>query len=401
MNKWTFRYMPILTILSCSTLSHDVAAQDLFITNARIIVGGGDVIDGGGIVVQSGRIVAVTEDELEFTVTDEQLTDLDLPVIDAQGLTVMPGFIDGNRQVIQGDPDVWLDGAEDRMREYLQTGITTVLAVDSSLEHMLALRDRLELGEIVGPRIFLSAPVSFVRDDGQASLAPEQIREAVRQMAYAGADGVTAAVHATPGDTDEGAIAVARAEADEQGLLLIAQVRSADDALTAVAGGSGYLIGTPRVGNLSEEMAHEIVETGRPNAEYDLVMTSALGTADSSAEEAAAVKSARTLRDAGIIYGFGTGTAYPPADALRRELALLDAVFSNEEIIDILTRSAAYSMRRDDALGGLRAGRMADIVLIDGDPLSDLEALFNVMVVIRNGQIVLDNRLIAEPGRRD
>ena len=389
MSKSTFWYLAILTGLG---LNQGVAAQDLFITNARMILGGGDVIDHGGIVIQNGRIVAVTEEELEFTVTEEQLTDLDLPVVDAQGLTVMPGFIDGHRQVIQGDPDVWLDSAEDRMREYLQAGITTVLSVDDALDHMLALRDRLELGEIVGPRIFLSGPVPLVRDDGQASLPEDEIREAIRELALTGADGVAAVVTATSGDAEEQALAVAKAEADDQGLLLIAHIEKVEDAMAAVEGGSGYLTGTPYIGELDEATARRIVDLGRPNAEYDLVMTSALGVADQSAAGAAA-RNARTLRDAGVIYGFGTGTALPPGDALRHELSALKAVFTTEEIIDILTRSAAYSMRRDDALGALRAGRIADIVMLDGDPLTDLEALFNVKVVIRNGQVVLDDRV--------
>ena len=389
MNTSTYRYVAILLGLG---LSQSVVAQDLFITNARMIVGNGDVIDSGGIVIQSGRIVAVTEEELEFTVTREQLADLDLPVVDARRLTVMAGFIDGHRQLIQGDPDVWLETAEDRMRAYLEAGITTVLSVDHALDHILELRDRLELGEIVGPRIFISGPIPLLRDDGQASLPQNEIREAVRELTLIGADGVAAVVRATSSDVEEEALSVARDAADEQGLMLLTHIEKVEDAIAAVAGGSGYLTRTPHIGELDEETAHGILEVGRPNAEYDLVMTSGLGMADANARGVAATN-ARTLRDAGVIYGFGTGTALPPGDALRHELSALKSVFSTEEIIDILTRSAAFSMRRDDALGTLRAGRFADIVMLDGDPLTDLEALFNVKVVIRNGQVVVDNRV--------
>lgn len=372
-------------------LAQCVAAQELFITNARVIVGGGEVIENGGIVIQSGRIVAVTEEQLQFTVTEERLSDLDLPVVDARGLTVMPGFIDGHRQLIQGDPDEWLEGAEDRMREYLAAGFTTVLSMDHSLDHILELRDRLELGEIPGPRIFMSGPVTLLRGDGQTSLPQDEIRQAIRETALIGADGVAAVVSATSGDAEEQALAVARQEADDQGLLLMAHIENVEDALAAVEGGSGYLTGTPFTGELDDATARRIADLGRPNAEYDLVMTSSLGMAAQNAG-GVATANARTLRDAGVIYGFGTGTDLPPADALSQELSALKSVFSTGEIIDILTRSAAYSMRRDDALGALRAGRMADIVMVDGDPLTDLEALFNVRVVIRNGEVVLDDR---------
>ena len=98
------------------------------------------------------------------------------------------------------------------------------------------------------------------------------------------------------------------------------------------------------------------------------------------------------LRDAGIIYGFGTGTSLRPRDALRHELIPLRLVFSNHDVVDILTRSAAFAVRRDDALGTLESGKIADIVILDGDPLTNLEHLSNVRVVIRTGQIVVDNR---------
>ena len=375
-------------------LCQAAGAQDMFITNARMIVGGGDVIERGGIVIRSGRIAAVTEEELEFTVSEARLGELDLPVLDAAGLTVMAGFIDGHRQLIQGDPDAWLEEAEDRMREYLEAGITTVLSVDRSLDHILELRDRLELDEIVGPRLFMSGPVP--QGNGGGRTGPEDaVREAIRELALTGADGVAATVRAAAGDAGAWALAVAKEAADEQGLLLIAHVEGVEDAIAAVEGGSGYLTGTPHVGELDEAAARRIADLGRPNAEYDMVVTSALGRARADAAGTAAAN-ARALRDAGVIYGFGTGTTLPPGEALRREVTALESVFSSGEILDILTRSAAYSMRRDDALGDLRAGRMADIVMLDGDPLTDLDALYNVKVVIRNGRVAVDRRMLGD-----
>ena len=97
---------------------------------------------------------------------------------------------------------------------------------------------------------------------------------------------------------------------------------------------------------------------------------------------------ARRLVDAGVIYGFGTHTALHPTDALRHELALLQQVFSNAEILDMLTRSGAFAVRRDDALGTLEPGKIADIVLLDGNPLADHQALSNVKVVVKTGRIL-------------
>ena len=145
-----------LTILWSLGLFHSVFAQDLVITNARVLDGNGGVIDGGTIVIRNGRISAYEEDA----------TTADFPVLDAQGMTVIPAFTDAHRQVIQGDPDEWMGQAAARMQEYLEAGFTTLVTTDESLEHILALRDRLESREIEGPRLLVTGRVPLTRDAG-------------------------------------------------------------------------------------------------------------------------------------------------------------------------------------------------------------------------------------------
>ena len=360
-------------------LNQSAVAQEFVVTNARVIVGNGHVIDNGTIIVRRGRII---------TVGEEHPGELDMPVVDAGGLTVLPGFIDGHRRLIRGDPDAWLERADDHMRAYLDAGFTSVLSVDRAAEQILKLRDRLELGLIEGPRVFMSGSVAIVSEDGRSVRSPGEIRDAVEALTNLGADGLTTMVRAASGQARNAGLSVLRDEGDELGLPLIADVESVEDAVAAVSGGSGYLSRTPYIGELDESTAGSMVEAGRYNAEYGLVVTSALS---GSARDQAATN-ARSLYDAGVIYGFGTGTALPPDEALRAEVAVLGAIFSNEEVIDILTRAAAFSMRRDDALGTLIPGRIADMVMVDGDPLTDLDALFRVRVVIRSGRVVVDNR---------
>src|SRR5688572_12026123 len=76
------------------SLATGAAAQDLAITNARIIVGSGQVIDSGTIVVRSGRIVSVTAGAAPTT---------GLRIVDAKGLSAMPGFIDSHKHVSNGE----------------------------------------------------------------------------------------------------------------------------------------------------------------------------------------------------------------------------------------------------------------------------------------------------------
>ncbi len=234
-----------LVILCGLGFAHRVAAQNLVISDARVIVGNGDVIDRGTIVVRSGRIASVSEDPV---------VDPEFPVLDAEGLTVMPGFTDGHRQIIQGDPDEWMEQAADRMREYVEAGFTTVLSAGDSLEHVLELRDRLDSRELQGPRLVVSGPVRRAADNGNA--VPEgETRETVREMTLIGADAIESAVLATPSGSEIETLSIAKDEADQQGLLTLTHIETVEDAMAAVEGGSGYLTRTPWVGELDEEMA--------------------------------------------------------------------------------------------------------------------------------------------------
>src|SRR4029434_2134493 len=93
--------------------SSPAAAQDVAITNARIIVGSGQVIDSGTIIVRGGKIVSVTAGTAPTQ---------GLRTIDAKGMSAMPGFIDSHKHVSNGE------NAAGQMRLLLEAGYTPVLA---------------------------------------------------------------------------------------------------------------------------------------------------------------------------------------------------------------------------------------------------------------------------------
>ena len=362
----------------CFGALDNATAQNLVIRNAHALDGNGGTIDSGTIIVRNGRISAYNEDA----------TTADFAVLDAQGLTVIPAFTDAQRRVISGNANLWMTEASAYMQAYLEAGFTTLVTTDESLDDILALRDRLESREIEGPRLLVTGPVALTRDDGEPA-AEAVIRETIKNLALEGLDGVATTVSATTNGLERAAMSIARDEANEQGLLTIAHIASVEDAAAAVEGGSGYLTSTPSTGRLNAATASAIVEAGRDNAEYGLVVTSTLGAISGDSEAPA---NARLLWDAGVIYGLGTNTALPPRDALRHELSALESQFSNEEIFTILTKNSALAARRDDALGTLDRGKFADILILGGDPRVDLEHLFDIRIVIKTGRIVVDNR---------
>src|SRR5262249_52240968 len=95
------------------------AAQNLTITNARIIDGTGRVIDRGAVVVQNGKIASVSATAPAASGGR---------TIDAGGKTVMPGLIDAHRHIVTGNPAEWLTKvAPKEMQEFLDAGFTTLL----------------------------------------------------------------------------------------------------------------------------------------------------------------------------------------------------------------------------------------------------------------------------------
>ena len=97
----------ILASVCLSLLWTLCAAQDLSITNARIIDGDGGVIDQGVIVISDGRIDSVSAGSAAVQGTS----------IDARGMTVMPGYIDAHRHVMGRDAMSWLnEQGADRMQ---------------------------------------------------------------------------------------------------------------------------------------------------------------------------------------------------------------------------------------------------------------------------------------------
>ena len=134
MKRHSFLVLACLALGSVSPL----CAQDITITNARIVVANGTVIERGSIVVRSGKIISVTQGAPSATSGT---------TIDAKGMTAMPGFIDAHRHINTGPNE------KAQMQALLEAGYTTVLSGGGPAEGNITLRDHIEKGVINGPRI--------------------------------------------------------------------------------------------------------------------------------------------------------------------------------------------------------------------------------------------------------
>jgi imidazolonepropionase-like amidohydrolase len=395
-------------------------AAGLVITNARIIDGTGRTIERGSVAVRDGRIVSVSASTPDVA---------GALVIDAEGRTAMPGFIDAHRHIIQGDPQQWLaTRAAASMQEFLEAGFTTVLSAGDSEAAILELRRRTASGELPGPRIIAAgrAPLSASPGGGGGgvdpartdisrpplrptetapAVPPEQTRARVQEIAEAGFDAVKTGIITTPDGPETETLRLVANEAERHGLKSITHAVSVIDTLAAVEAGTHVLVHTPHIGMLTEEEAQRIAASGIP-------MISTLGLFAPFFDENNAPifrdaqpfpwetissagqgpVNARLLWEAGVVYGFGTDTRFHPLETLKQELKTLFLVFSEQDVLAIMTRNSAAAIGMQDTLGTLEPGKVADIVLLDGNPEQSLFDLLNVRLVIKEGAVLVDQR---------
>src|SRR5437879_815226 len=172
-----------------------LSAQDLVVTNARIIVGNGTVIERGSIVIRGGRLASVAAGGANVT---------GVQTIDAHGMTAMPGFIDAHRHINTGPNE------KQQMQELLDAGYTTILSGGGPAEGNLTLKDHIEKGLIKGPRII---PSGAVRITGTADQARTDVRKLVEQgIKWSGEISVTPKPAPTPQQLEN-----LRAAVDEAG----------------------------------------------------------------------------------------------------------------------------------------------------------------------------------------
>jgi imidazolonepropionase-like amidohydrolase len=416
----------VASLISIAVVWSTVAAQDLTVVNGRIVDGTGQVLDNGGVLIQAGRIVDVFEGEP---------TSLSGVVIDAGGMTVMPGLIDTHRHLTAYDIGRWyaenedpmsdLDGLVDRdiapvLHRLLEKGITTVMSPGDLPEAILEIRRRVNAGELRGPRLFVVGPTITSPNDWPVRLCrgnancrsafaielddPMIAEQRIGELATTGVDAVKI-IFDSEIEPDvilrEDVAAAVATEARRHGLVTHAHVGSVDEMLTAVRSGARRLVHTPNHGSAAEFSA------GQPLRDADVAVSTTVSWQSAAIQEAMGrertqeqeatlnqvLANVRYLWDEGIVMAFGTDNPIPLDKAeFMVEVHELSKVLSHEEIISALTRNAAVYLGQTDDLGTLETGKIADILIVNGDPLRDISDLENVELVVQAGRIVVDNR---------
>jgi imidazolonepropionase-like amidohydrolase len=391
----------------------------LVIANARIFDGTGREPFGGEVLVEDSRIAAVTAGRPGPRPEGAR-------VLDARGATLMPGLVESHAHLSFCDissPDLTRLPPEEHMlatvrnaRTMLDAGYTSAFSAASAKPRLdVVLRREIEAGRAVGPRLLANGPELTVTGglgDTNALHLPhdeaptfcwvvdgaDQMRRVCRTLAREGVDLLklnlsgdlgTSAASSTQTPMLDAEVAAATEVARAQALRVAGHCRSADSVLMALRHGVEVIYHA----NYADERALDALEAARDRVFVGpaLGITHALCHAGGSAgvtpersraferELEASVEAVARMRKRGIrvLPGGDYGFPVTPHGTYARDLALFVKTlgFSPTETLVAATRLGGELMGRGGELGVVTAGALADLLLVDGDPLADITIL--------------------------
>ncbi len=390
------------------------------------------------VVIEDGRITAVGS-KLDTNIPEDAV------VIDTSGKTVMPGLIDAHVHldlIGHGDYDRYYRflGGMERLdevmpiaaKQMLRAGVTSAIDLGTPFQ-ILKLRERIRKGEIPGPRLTVSGPwitrvyLEGVPDEYQLIIdSPREAAQRTRELIARGSDLIKTWV----GLTEEDYRAVVN-QAHQHNVKVHAHLYRPEAIRAAIAAGVDVFqhVGSARNPAYDKELVSEIAHRNIPVVQtishriwvypatvafperlYDPVHKKDMPP-DIYAEVIDSFKdfhrlpyfreigreirnskvAARQFIDAGAYIGVGTDAASPlnfHTEAMWREMsALVDSGMTPIEVISAATKTNAEILGQSDQLGTIEVGKLADLIVVDGNPLADINALGHVNIVVKDGVI--------------
>jgi imidazolonepropionase-like amidohydrolase len=392
-----------------------------------LVIRGGRVFDGTGtparpatVVVERNRIVRI----LPAASADWPA---DARVLDVTGMTVLPGLIDlhthlsyreppGNPSFEPGDPDATLRAVE-RLRYYVESGITSVKDVASDGDVTFRLKAWVNENRLPGPRVFpvgqLITGIGGHGAEGESPLVKggsvvqvtgaDEWRAAVRSMVNRGADAVKIASHFSRDEVE-----AAVEEAHALGLRITCDCETFYIQWAVEAGVDMIEHPLPRTDETIAMMAQRGVAADPTVNVYTILFALSGGgyfgstsrRFDFSDELNLGVL--KRMKRAGVKMGVGTDLIlnwfrYLPAPYINELKYFVMGGYTVPEALVAATRTSAELLDMDDKLGTLEPGKLADILVVNGRPDENLDDLARVHTVVRDGHVVVSNGAIVVP----
>jgi imidazolonepropionase-like amidohydrolase len=444
MNRQTWNLLLVLMFLFAGALNGLAQSKPTLALVGGMLLDGYEVppLHHATILIEGNKIVKVGPSS-EVTIPPGA------EVIDTSGRVIMPGLIDvhvhlqilGHGNYLRWDPWIAKNNLVEKVgeisaKQLLNAGVTSAVDLGGTLKESLAVRDRINRGEIPGPRMFVSGPwiarslgegfYSSALEDQILIDTPEQAAAAVDKLAAAGVDVIKAYVNLTPAHYK----AIVDA-AHKHKLRVHAHVYDPDDVKNAFEAGVDVLqhVGSAGVPTYDPALVKAIAVKGTPvvttaahraflfpatvafperlqdpqlkidfgpqiweevqNSLQNFQRLYYFSTTDQEMRFSRALLS--QWIDSNATLGMGTDSGTPMnfhTEALWREIkAHVDTGMSPQRAICAATRINAQILGKGDDLGTIEPGKLADIIVLRGDPLFDIVSLANPEIVIKDGKV--------------
>ena len=365
------------------------------------------------VVVKGDRIVSVGSGRAAVPAGAE--------VFDLRKYTGLPGLIDLHTHITyywDGKPGTRPRGqrrlpavtvylAQDNARATLGTGVTTVRDLNAGNDMDLAMRDLTASGAMTGPRIFASGP-GLSAQQGQPP-DPERMKRLVEERVKAGVDWIKVFgsrggfenVDGTQTVTFEEMKAIVDA-AHALGKKVAIHSYGPSGVRDAVRAGADSI---EHGADVDDETLAEMAKRGIvwvPTVDHNRYYIDAAADYGFAAGSDVALKSyiernlesVRRAVKAGVKLGMGSDAVYSMFGQNTRELEwFVKAGLTNAQALATATTTAAALLGMADRLGRVAPGYLADLVAVEGDPLTNISALFTgVRWVMKDGRVAVAPR---------
>jgi imidazolonepropionase-like amidohydrolase len=402
----------VLISLVALLASADAAAQTTMVRFARIW-DGTRTIEDAVVTIEGARIVRVGSGDGDVAAGT--------PVIDLRPYTGIPGLIDlhthmtyywdrqpGTRPLGQRRrPAETVFLAQENARRALESGVTTVRDLGASNETDFSMRDLIARGAMLGPRMIVSGQGVSRRDSEKPD--PIAMRTATEARIAAGSDWIK--VYASRGSYDSVETTQTVTFEEMQAIVGAAHARGRKVAIHSY--GASGVKDAVRAGadsvehgaDLDEDTIAEMARRGTvwvPTIDHNRYYVDAREEFGFKPDAIAPLQDyiARNLESAtravraGVRLGMGSDAVFTMFGQNTRELGwFIKAGLTPAQALATATTTAAELLGMQKQLGRIEPGFTADLVAIDGDPLSSIPVLFSgVRWVMKDGVVVVDRR---------
>ncbi len=410
----------------------------MYFANARVFDGTGRAPFAGEVLVEGNRIAAVGE--------AGTLARRDAEVVDCGGATLMPGMVEAHAHLSWPSsvgrifdamvlpPEEHLLVTARNARVTLEAGFTSAYSAGSlGPRFEIALREEIDGGWLPGPRLRASSLERLpdgalgLKADESHARTPEALRAYVREMAQSGVDSIKFLLSSddafTPGGSqkltyrDEEVAAIGD-EARSRGVYLACHAQAAEavkraarhgfrivyhcshadeEALDLLEAKKDEIFVAPAIG-LIYTRVHEAEKWGiKPGTQKDM-------GAPAQLERMQKLYPKMRKRGIRVLPGGDYGFPYNPIGTNARDLQWFVELlgYTPVEALVAATKLGGELMGRGDKLGQIKAGYLADLLVVDGDPTRDVRILQDssrLALIMKDGKVHKRARVLTEPER--